>query len=308
MSRILVVGEALVDVVVRPDGSTSEHPGGSPANVALGLARLGRETHLLTTLGQDERGRAVLDHLAASGVRVVDGTVQPGSTSVATATLAEDGSASYVFDLHWDLPELALPPEPLAVHTGSIGAVLAPGAARVEQVVRGARPTSTTTYDPNLRPDVMGSPDAVRAQVEALVSASDVVKFSDEDAAWLVPGVPPEELAARWLQQGPSVVVVTMGGAGMYALCRAGEVSVQAPRVDVADTVGAGDSAMAALLDGLWEHGLLGGAAREALTAVRTDVLEQVVRHAVSAAAITVSRPGADPPTRADLARPAARR
>jgi len=307
MGRILVVGEALVDVVVRPDGSTSEHPGGSPANVALGLARLGRPTSLLTALGDDARGRAVLDHLGASGVEVVEGSVQPGLTSVATATLAEDGQASYVFDLRWELGDADLPVEPVAVHTGSIGAVLSPGGATVERIVRAARSASTTSYDPNLRPDLMGSPEAVLPLVEALVGASDVVKLSDEDAEWLVPGVPVEELAAQWLQRGPAVVVVTMGGSGMYGLCRAGEVSVQAPRVDVADTVGAGDSAMAALLDGLWEHDLLGAAAREALTAISTDVLEQVVRHAVTAAAITVSRPGADPPTRADLARPARR-
>jgi fructokinase len=298
---VLVVGEALVDVVVQADGSSGEHPGGSPMNVAIGLARLGRETHLLTRLGQDERGREVLRHVEASGVRLVEGSVQPVTTSSATAVLAADGSASYVFDLVWDIAPGALPSEPLAVHTGSIGAVLEPGGTAVERIVRDAAGRATTSYDPNLRPDLMGSPSAVLDRVERLVAASDVVKLSDEDAAWLVPDVAPHELAARWLERGPSVVVLTRGAGGMLGLCRAGRVEVPAPRVQVADTVGAGDSAMAALLDGLWLHDLLGAPARAALRDIGTDVLDAVVRRAVKAAAITVSRPGADPPRAAEL-------
>jgi fructokinase len=147
----------------------------------------------------------------------------------------------------------------------------------------------------------MGEASRVRDRVEELVAASDLVKVSDEDATWLSPGESAEDLAARWLGLGPSVVVLTSGATGMLGLCRAGRVEVPAPRVDVADTVGAGDSAMAALLDGLWLHDLLGGPARNALASVTTQVLEDVVRHAARAAAITVSRPGADPPTRAEL-------
>ncbi|SDQ69735.1 carbohydrate kinase [Quadrisphaera sp. DSM 44207] len=301
MGGVLVIGEALVDVVVPVDGEAVEHPGGSPANVALGLARLGRETHLLTHLGDDGRGEAVRRHLEASGVQLVEGSVQPGRTSTAEAALAADGSATYAFDLTWSLPRTPLPQAPLAVHTGSIAAVLQPGAATVERIMAGASGDATTSYDPNLRPDLMGEPAAVRAPVEALVAVSDVVKLSEEDAAWLVPGTAPEELAAAWLRLGPAVVVLTRGADGMVALCRAGRVEVPAERVRVADTVGAGDSAMAALLDGLWEHGLLGGPAREALAGIGTGVLQDVVRRAVRAAAITVSRPGADPPTRAEL-------
>ena len=301
MGGVLVVGEALVDVVVRSDGAVTEHPGGSPMNVAIGLARLGRETHLLTRLGQDERGRSVLRHLESSGVRLVAGSVLPGATATAAATLAPDGSASYEFDLHWELGEAALPAAPVAVHTGSIAAVLEPGSSAVEHVLRDHRDRATTSYDPNARPLLMGEASRVRDRVEDLVAASDIVKVSDEDATWLSPDESAEELAVRWLGLGPSVVVLTSGAAGMLGLCRAGRVEVPAPRVDVADTVGAGDSAMAALLDGLWLHGLLGGPARDALASVTTQVLEDVVRHAARAAAITVSRPGADPPTRAEL-------
>jgi fructokinase len=297
----LVVGEALVDVVVRADGAVTEHPGGSPLNVAIGLARLGRETDLLTRLGQDERGRSVLRHLQSSGVRLVEGSVLPVATSTAAATLAPDGSATYEFDLHGELGQAALPAAPVAVHTGSIAAVLEPGATAVEQVLRDHRDRATTSYDPNARPLLMGDASRVRDRIESLVAASDLVKVSDEDAAWLSPGESAGELATRWLGLGPTVVVLTSGAAGMLGLCRAGRVQVPRPRVEVADTVGAGDSAMAALLAGLWLHDLLGGSARQALASVSAQVLETVVRHAARAAAITVSRPGADPPTRAEL-------
>jgi fructokinase len=301
MSGILVVGEALVDVVSRPDGSVVEHPGGSPANVALGLARLGRTTHLLTRIGDDERGLLVRRHLEDSGVQLVDGSVVRGATSVARATLDAGGSATYEFDLRWSLPHVPLPAEPVAVHTGSIAAVLQPGGSTVERIVLGAHHRTTVTYDPNLRPDLMGAPAQVRPTVESLVAASDVVKLSDEDATWLAPDRPPETLLREWLRLGPSVVVLTLGGQGAVALCAAGRVAVPTPRVAVADTVGAGDSFMSGLLDGLWSAGLLGGSARRALAEVSRQVLERVVRRAVRAAAVTVSRPGADPPTRAEL-------
>ena len=301
---VLVVGEALVDIVSRADGTATEHPGGSPMNVAIGLARLGRETALLTRLGHDDRGRSVLRHLAASGVHVVEGSVLPAATSTALARLAPDGLASYVFDLRWELEEVVVPVDPLVVHTGSVAAVMEPGGSTVLRLLRDMRHAATLSYDPNCRPDLMGDAADVRPRIGALVGLCDVVKLSDEDAAWLAPEESAEELATRWLSHGPSVVVLTRGGAGITAWCRAGRVDVRAPVVQVVDTVGAGDSAMAALLDGLWRHGLLGARARAALASISTDVLTDVVRHAVRAAATTVSRPGADPPTRAELRLP----
>src|SRR3954468_14607135 len=286
---VLVVGEALVDILVRADGAETEHPGGSPLNVAIGLSRLGRDTHLLTRIGQDERGHSVLSHLASSGVRLVEGSVLPVTTATAAATLAPDGSATYEFDLHWELGRATLPDAPVAVHTGSIAAVLEPGGAGVGGGGRDPRDQATVSYDPNARPLLMGNAADVRDRVEDLVAVSDVVKVSDEDAAWLSPDESVEELATRWRALGPSVVVLTSGAAGMLGLCRAGRVEVPAPRVAVADTVGAGDSAMAALLDGLWLHDLVGGPARAALASVSAQVLETVVRHAARAAAITVS-------------------
>ena len=306
MGAALVVGEALVDVVTRADGTVSEHAGGSPANVALGLARLDRETHLLTRVGQDGYGRRVRSHLAASGVQLVDGSVVTGPTSVARATLDEAGSATYEFDLEWSLPHVPLPDHPLLVHTGSIAAVRQPGAATVERIVLGAHHRTTVSYDPNLRPDLMGDAAAVRPFVETLVAAADVVKLSEEDAVWLAPQTPPVELVQAWLRLGPAVVVLTRGGDGSVGICGSGKVQVPAPPVHVADTVGAGDSFTAGLLDGLWEAGLLGGPQRRALKEVSRQVLERVLRHAARVAAVTVSRPGADPPWRGELATPAA--
>ncbi|PWJ56137.1 fructokinase [Quadrisphaera granulorum] len=306
MSSVLVIGEALVDVVHSADGSAREYPGGSPLNVAIGLSRLGRATQLLAHLGDDERGAAVLAHLRASGVEIVDGTVRPGATSTAQATLAADGSASYVFDLTWELPEgsaldAALPEAPLAVHTGSIGSWFEPGAGAVSQLVQRYRATATTSFDPNVRPSLMGDPTLVRERIDALIDHCDVVKLSDEDADWLQPGGDHEALLASWVDRGVSLAVMTRGAQGLVARARSGRAEVRAQKVTVADTVGAGDSVMAALIDGLAEHDLLGAARREALRDIHNDDVQTLLAHAARVGAITVSRPGADPPWRREL-------
>ena len=312
---VLAVGEALVDEVHRADGSSAEHPGGSIANVALTLGRLGREVRLATWLGADERGDLVRAWLAESGVRLVPGSDAAERTSVAVATLDDAGSATYDFDLTWQVPAQALPgrdtsTEPsaqvggsdaLAVHTGSIAAMLEPGATQVRQVLEAARTTSTTTYDPNARPAIMGAAEEVRPRVEALVQLSDVVKVSDEDLDWLYPGTDPVAVAREWQRGTPALVVVTFGGKGAVAVSGAGEVEAVAPRVTVVDTVGAGDSFMGALIDGLWEHDLLGADRREALNAVSTATVQQILDRCCTVAAITVSRAGANPPSRAEV-------
>ncbi|MFC8800451.1 carbohydrate kinase [Promicromonospora sp. NPDC057138] len=302
---VLAVGEALVDEVRRPDGSSAEHPGGSIANVALTLGRLGREVRLATWLGPDARGDLVRGWLAESGVGLVEGSDGAERTSVAVATLDDDGSASYDFDLTWQVPAAALPgagtDDALAVHTGSIAAMLEPGAGQVRQVLAAARATSTTTYDPNARPAIMGSADEVRPRVEALVQLSDVVKVSDEDLGWLYPGTDPVAVAREWQRGTPALVVVTFGGKGAVAVSDAGEVEAVAPQVEVVDTVGAGDSFMGALIDGLWEHDLLGAARRDALNAVDAATVQRVLDRCCAVAAITVSRAGANPPRRAEV-------
>ena len=291
-------------MVLRTDGTTAEHPGGSPANVALGLGRLGRRVDLLTWLGQDADGDLVRRHLRGSGVNVLQGNRSAARTPVATAHLDASGTASYEFDLEWDLPESwdEEPGNPLVVHTGSIATVLQPGGAAVAAIVARSRATSTITYDPNLRPVLMGSPAHALPVVDALVRVADVVKVSDEDLAWLHPGVAPAEIAEEWSRSGPSLVVVTHGGEGAFASTSAGaRISVAAPKVQVADTVGAGDSFMGGLIDGLWSAGLLGADRRQALADVDTATVEGVLERCARIAAITVSRAGANPPRSAEL-------
>ena len=176
-------------------------------------------------------------------------------------------------------------------------------------MLRDFRASATVCYDPNARPQLMGSPEEAREIVERLVALSDLVKCSDEDVAWFY-GINEDDDAALegvlrgWLQMGPAIVVVTRGKRGALALTHSGlRLEVPAdPAVVVADTVGAGDSFMGGLEDGLWSEGLVGAQQREALRAIDAAALERVVRHASRIADITVSRAGANPPTRAELA------
>lgn len=301
--RALVIGEALIDVVRAADGTVTEHPGGSPANVALGLGRLGRQADLLTWFGDDSRGALIRAHLEASQVTITPGSDTADQTSVATATIDASGVATYEFDLSWHIPpKWASPPAvPLVVHTGSIAAVLAPGGRDVARIVAAHRESATITYDPNLRPSLMPPPHQTLPIVTELVALADVVKVSDEDLGWLEPDSHPLDVARRWSTSGPAVVVVTKGGEGATAITADGEVDIAAPEVQVADTVGAGDSFMAGLIDGLWSAGLLGADKRPALRRIDDATLRTVLTRCAQIAAITVSRPGADPPRAAEL-------
>jgi fructokinase len=301
MDDVLVVGEALVDIVERPGAPTVEHPGGSPANVALGLARLGRRANLLTRIGDDPRGRVVRAHLEASGVRLVPGSVTGERTSTATAHLDPSGAATYDFDLDWRLPEGPSPEPGACIHTGSIAAFLPPGGDAVLALVEKAAGRATISYDPNARPRLMGDPATARQRVETLVRHADVVKVSDEDLAWLAPGEDLVAVAASWLAGGPAVVIVTLGAEGAIGLCTAGRVDVPAPAIGVVDTVGAGDSFMAGLLDQLATLDLLGPQRLVDLRAIGLPDLQGMLTHATRIAAITCTRAGANPPTRAEL-------
>jgi fructokinase len=249
-------------------------------------------------------------HLAASGVQVDRGPDDGVSTSLAIAMLAA-GIASYDFRITWELGDLApLPIETRCLHTGSLATVLPPGKAKVVDLVEREheRGRVTVSYDPNVRPALLG--DAVRARpdIERLVALSDVVKVSDEDIRWLYPDRPDEDVAKEWLASGPALVVVTRGGAGVYAVSAGLEVRRPAVPIDLVDTVGAGDSFTSGLLDGLQRAELIGGARRDALAAIDEATLGSVVDAAALIAAITCSRPGADPPTRAEVhAAPATR-
>ena len=300
----VVVGEALIDLVGQRGGRTlAAHPGGSPANVALGLARLGVPVALKTRLGRDAFGEMISAHLEASGV-LVDGGPEGGvSTSLAIATLAA-GIASYDFRIDWDVGPLApLPIEARCLHTGSLATVLPPGEASVVDLVEREhkRGRVTVSYDPNVRPALLGDAAQARPDIERLVALSDVVKVSDEDLRWLYPDRRDEDVAQAWLASGPALVVVTRGGAGVYAVSAGLELHRRAVPIDLVDTVGAGDSFTSGLLDGLHRADLVGGARRDALAAIDEATLGSVVDAAALIAAITCSRPGADPPTRAEV-------
>lgn len=299
--RVLVVGEALVDVVPGPDGQPRDFPGGSPANVAIALGRLERDVRLVTLLGDDARGAAVRAWLEASNVVVLAGPTGSGRTSSASVTLDESGAASYVFDLDWDLP--AVPDEECEVlHVGSIATVLHPGADAVLAAFEARRGRALLSLDPNARPAITPDRTGPAARVEDLVALADVVKVSDEDLAWLHPDHDPVATATRWAAAGPGLVVVTRGSAGAVAV-RPGGTTLEVPGVPVtvADTVGAGDTFSGVLVDALIGLGAHGAQAADAVRALSDrDVLGAVTTAAIGAA-INVSRPGADPPSRAEL-------
>ncbi|MFE6844786.1 carbohydrate kinase [Streptomyces sp. NPDC057686] len=316
----LVIGEAITDILTGTDGTRRARPDGSPANVALGLARLGHRVRLATRLGRDRPGRELHTHLRGSGVVITPGSFTDDPTSSATARLDAAGTAHYAFDITWDLPAAALgtaaDPSPAHLHTGSLATALAPGADRVLTAVEAARAPATVSYDPNIRPALLAG--AERGRAERFVALSDVVKASEEDLGRLYPERPPEETARRWaVGDGPALVVLTLGGAGARAFWRGGHLDVPATPVEVADTVGAGDAFMAGLVSGLLHTGLLASAgppgapgAARARTALRGATasahLDRRVASALPlaarAAALTCAREGADPPGRDELA------
>ncbi|WP_149184639.1 carbohydrate kinase [Streptomyces sp. TRM49041] len=299
---VLVVGEALTDVVAAADGTHRAHPGGSPANVALGLARLGHPVELATRIGRDAHGRTLRGHLEASGVRLTPGSETGSPTSTATARLDTSGGARYRFDIRWELPETVRPTGYGHLHTGSIATALPPGADRVRKLIAEAPDHCTVSYDPNLRPALLGPAAHERAGVEELVAAAHVVKASEEDLAWLYPDEAPDTVAARWSGRGPALVVLTRGAEGARAYwASAGRLDVPPVPVTVADTIGAGDAFMAGLLSGLLAAGLLGdGAAPRLREAARGTTAHPDLAHALRLAArvsaLTCARPGADPP------------
>ncbi|WP_405730706.1 carbohydrate kinase [Streptomyces sp. NBC_01537] len=302
---ITVVGESLVDVV-RPAGATqdrSAHPGGSPANVSVGLGRLGAPVTLITQFGDDDHGRLLRDHLTASGVVV---RLVPGSpvTSTATAVLDGHGAASYTFRLTWDPQALPDPADGTrCLHTGSLATSLDPGAEAVEELLVRQRAAGTVTIslDPNIRPALLPSQELARSRTERQVALADIVKVSEEDLDWLYPGRDPQDIATSWQRTGPALVVVTLGGAGSLAVTQTGIAHRTAPAIQVADTVGAGDSFSAGMLHWLYTAGLLGGDRREALRAISHQDVMRLLGTATTAAAITCTRPGANPPTLQEL-------
>jgi len=300
MTRGLVIGEALIDTI---DGRV-ERVGGSPLNVAVGLARLGHDVDFLTHIGDDEPGERIAAHLKAAGVQLVSGSVSAARTPRAVATTARPGSGdstTYTFDLDWQLagtPEVA---PPLMVHTGSIAAVREPGCLAVAALLDAYRVSATVSFDPNVRPSMIDEAALARERIERLVQRSDIVKVSDEDLRWIDPEHEPEQTARGWLAAGPAIVAMTMGDRGARAWCASGEARVAARPVRVVDTVGAGDAFTVGLLDALWGLGVLGAGRRADLAGIGLDALTDALRAGALSSALTLGRAGADLPDRAVL-------
>jgi fructokinase len=293
MTRGLVIGESLIDIVERGGQSDDEHVGGSPLNVAVGLSRLGRDVDFLTRIGDDPRGQRIAEYVNAAGVQLVSGSQTAARTATARAAVGADGSADYMFDLDWRLSGTPPVAPPLFVHTGSIAAVQEPGCLAVAALVDTYRVSATITFDPNVRPSLIVDRDLARQRIEHLVERSDIVKVSEQDLRWIDPDRPPERIAQTWLALGPSIVAVTMGDRGAAAVCAAGVARVAARRVQVVDTVGAGDAFMVGLIDALWGRGLLGAQRRAELAGIDLDALTVALQVAGNAAALTVGRAGA---------------
>lgn len=282
---VLVVGEALVDVV-DTGAERTEHVGGSPANVALGLGRLGVPVGLLTQLADDLRGRRIIDHLQASGVHVLAESMSASATSTAVARIVADGHAEYTFDLTWDAVARPEDIRPRLVHTGSIGALLEPGAASVRTLLHATSATEIT-FDPNIRPALLGSRDTVFPNFEATARMSTVLKMSDEDADWLYPGAPLEDVLESMLALGPQLAAITLGAEGAFLAHAEHRVRIPAANPTIVDTIGAGDTFMASLIRAILTTG-----------SDRLDeaTIQRIGRDAVAAAAVTVSRAGANLP------------
>jgi len=297
---VAVLGEALVDIVTTAAGA-SERPGGSPANVAVALGRLGRDAALVARVADDERGRVLRDWLAESGVGLLTAGF-PARTATARATIGASGNATYDFDIDWVLPSPVEVPAARIFHTGSVATTLAPGADEVRAAAERARANALVSYDPNIRPALTGGVDDARSRVEALVALADVVKASAEDAEWLYPGTAPVDVARHWVALGASLAVITDGEAGSVGVTTRATVEVPAVSTTVVDTVGAGDTFMGALLDGILNTPGDVDDLRSSVRALDGETLPALLGRAARAAAITVGREGMDPPTRADLA------
>jgi len=301
---IVVVGEALVDLVVSRDGQVAARPGGSPFNAARSLARLGAETTFLARLARDGLGRLLTDRLAADGVAI--GVPEPSSrpSTLAVATLDQDGSASYDFyldgtagaDLDYDALKKGLPADATVLHVGDLGLVMEPIGAAIERLIDGDVPADVLVLlDPNCRPSAIADHEAYRRRIGVIAGRADIVKASTEDLAYLYPDASPAEAAGALLNGGASLVLVTDGPRPARAFLAGSALTEEVPPVTVVDTIGAGDAFGGGFLAWWTAHGLGPAELR------RDDLVRQAVKAAVGAAALTCTRPGADPPTRSEL-------
>ncbi|RJQ70272.1 carbohydrate kinase [Pseudonocardiaceae bacterium YIM PH 21723] len=306
---IVVVGEALVDLIPAGSGTLAPRTGGSPYNVAVALGRLDADVALLSRLSTDPFGEQLLRGLREAGVRTDLVQRGPEPTSLAVATLDSEGSAQYGFYLNGTADRLFADPGRIdgaqAISVGSLAWSLEPTASVVDVIVRRAvEAGQLVVLDPNVRTPPVSDAAAYRERFAAVLPSVSVLKLSVEDARWITGATSLadiKEAMRRWHDRGPSLVVLTMGENGLLALGPAGQWWTQpAPEVRVIDTVGAGDTVQAALLAWLQRNAALSVTELERLSA---DQWQAALRFAVQAAAITCTRPGAQPPSSQELTR-----
>ncbi len=303
MPKILCCGEALIDMLLN-DGRFTPACGGAVFNTAIALGRLGASVGFFSGLSSDFFGDMLRDSLQASGVDSRFAITSDRPSALAFVRLV-DGQAQYAFyDENTagrvldtgDIP--ALPDMVQALFFGGISLVAEPCASAYEALMTREAAARVTMIDPNIRPDFITNEAPYRARIERMLALADIVKLSDEDLHWLRGVGDPAELAQGFLNEGARLVLITEGAKGATAYSAQHTVFMPAPKADVIDTVGAGDTFNAGILAALHQLDML---TKEALDTIREAALTGVLTHATAAAAITVSRSGANPPWAKEL-------
>jgi len=290
-----VCGEVLIDIL--PTGPVV---GGGPANTAKALARLGYEVDFIDGISNDAYGMSARKELSRDGVGLTLTLASDKPTCTATVTLDSKGSASYEFLINgtatFDFNNSWLPdPErlkPSVLHIGTLVTIIEPGATVLFDWALKVGEFAPIVFDPNIRPSVMGDRAKYASAVEKWVSISSVVKVSDDDIKWLYPEESLDVVAHRWIAAGVNCVVITRGAHGLIGFTAKGMEEVDGIKVDVVDTVGAGDTVGAIVVEAIIKHSVHG---------LEGQVLNAVLHKAAIAAAITCSRAGAQPPRTHEL-------
>jgi fructokinase len=310
MSSVLVIGEALVDVVHSGNGEIRNVPGGSPANTAVALARLGITTYMKARISKDKFGSEIRSYLENQNVNLNLTLFVDEPSSVINAFVQKDGSAKYEANLRgasdygWAKSELdiALDDDIKIIQLGSLTSYIEPGASNVENWYKQLRNNSQhlLTFDPNIRHPLDAQPeDEVRKRAKNLASLAHVVKASDEDLSWISPDQDVIETAKNFIENGTSLVVITLGKNGAVAINSNFEViQIPAPVVEVKDTIGAGDTFAAALIAQLLEKQVVD---EKALSALPLSDLREILSNCAMTSALTCSRQGANPPYRHEV-------
>jgi fructokinase len=292
---IWVCGEVLIDIL-----PTGPAVGGGPANTAKALARLGHDVHFIDGISTDAYGQSARAELLHDGVNLDLALASNKPTCTATVTLDAAGGASYEFLIDgtatFDFASSWLPDpyryQPQVLHIGTLVTMIEPGASALYDWAMQVAELAPIVFDPNIRPSVQPDRDLYEAAVEKWAALSAVIKVSEDDLAWLFPGQSIEDVANRWINDGAFLVVVTQGANGLMGYTSDGRVEVPGIKVDVVDTVGAGDTVGAIVVEAMLTHGLI---------ELRGDLLRSVLARAAAAAAITCSRKGAQPPYKHEL-------